>query len=664
MQWRSRPGWRGADRPAAADAARVSSLRAVASRRLLIRGLFATPLAAPLIAFMMHRAATTEGVLAWLVIAYVGFTIALTSAIVLSRRRPDSPNVLAVPAGIIGLTWGLAGPVLDPTTPATQAVLALVFVTVISVAVVMNAVTRAAFLCMALAIVFPATWWLSGSSDDTIRMLAPLAFILVGLFGVLHAEVKAMISSALTSQARNERLVEELEGERERIVVANDALTVANEQLHVRAHHDALTGLLNRHGLIDEIERLISSAQRAAEVAVIYLDLDRFKLVNDALGHMAGDRLLRTVAERCLGAVPAGARIARLGGDEFCIVAYPVADAVEAMDLAEGVRAALDRPIAIDGRAIMATTSVGVAVSSKRREGAEDLLRFADAALYVSKDAGRNRVALFDDSMRSSMERRIDEASELRRALDAGLIVPWYQPEVDLATGRIIGAEALARWMHPTKGVLAAGRFMPLAEEVGLDRPISASIGAAVLRARVAWREVGIDHAFRLRFNVTAQQLDDGNDIASLIGGAVDDRIAAEGLSIEVTETGIIRDIDRAVGVLQRVRDAGVTVALDDFGTGHSSMSLLQRLPLDGLKIDRSFVRDLADDPRDRALVRAAITMATELHMKVTAEGVETEEQADILRSYGCHTAQGFLYSPAVSEVEILDMLRTEVRFH
>jgi diguanylate cyclase (GGDEF)-like protein len=631
--------------------------RATRCRRLMLRGLLATPLATPMVAFIVAGEVETRRILIWVTLALTAFAAAAAIAVFQPRRRPNDPDAFIAPAGLIGVPWGLVGPVLRPDDTTMQAVMVVILVSVAAVSVVMCAPSTRSFVAMSGPLFAISTIWLATSTSGAITALAPLSFPLFAVFGLLHAEVKAAIGEALRTAIDNRLLAAELVDQSEHVVRANEALTEANTRLSHRAQHDSLTGLLNRHGLMEHIEAHVRAARPGQGLAVLYLDLDRFKLVNDALGHLAGDRLLQTVADRCRTQLPSASTMARLGGDEFCIVATNLTDEVDAYQLAERVRRTLDDPIAIDGRTITATTSIGVSYIEGSDDSAEDLLRFADAALYRAKDAGRNRVAFFDDAMRATINRRIDEGSELRNALDAGLIVPWFQPEVDLFTGRIVGAEGLARWLHPTRGVVVAGAFLPIAEEVGLDEAISHHVGVEIVRTRRAWESLGVPRDLRLRCNVTARQLEDEDAIAQMVERSLRNEIPWFGISVEVTETGIIRDVDHAVHTLAMLRTAGVTVALDDFGTGHSSLSLLQRLPLDTLKIDRSFVRDLVDDSRDRALVRAAITMATELGLSVTAEGVETEEQADILRSFGCERAQGFLYSPAVPEAEFLAMI-------
>jgi EAL domain-containing protein (putative c-di-GMP-specific phosphodiesterase class I) len=284
------------------------------------------------------------------------------------------------------------------------------------------------------------------------------------------------------------------------------------------------------------------------------------------------------------------------------------------------------------------------------------LQRFADSALYRAKEAGRNQVALFDRVMQSRMEAALDRGSALRMALRSGLIVPWYQPEIDLRTREFVGAEALARWIRP-EGVMTAGEFMPVAREVGLELPISDRIVLDVVNQRAQWHHVGMDPTFRVRVNVTAQQSSSPEHLRALIHELTLTEAPAQGICVEVTETDVIRDLDLACAMLDEVRSHGISVALDDFGTGHSSLSLLQRLPLDAVKIDRSFIRDIYDDRRDRALVRTVIGLADELGLSVTAEGVETEVQEDILLNMGCRYAQGFLYSRAVPVNELETML-------
>jgi diguanylate cyclase (GGDEF)-like protein len=624
-------------------------------RRLMIRGLTATPLASPLIYWMLRDEADSKRVVAWIAVAIVGFLTSCTVTLNHHRLAEGSLSVFAIPAFLIGSVWGALPVVAAPQNPVAQAILILVLASVCAVAAVMNAPSQLGFFAMSVAITVPASIYLMRADDPRLRNLTPLAGMLFGLMWILHREVHRSISSAIHAKVTNDLLLIELQSERQKIETSNTALMKANRQLNHRATHDPLTGLLNRSALVDRLDALVGKASPSAGVAVMYMDLDRFKLVNDSLGHHVGDELLRIAANRCTETL-GDSVIARLGGDEFCVVMYPIAATKDVEQAAHRLRLALDLPIEISGRTVSAPVSIGIAVSYGHTTPS-DLQRFADLALYQAKDRGRNQVALFDQQMRDSMDQVVDQGSALRAALNAKLIVPWFQPEVSLATGEMIGAEALARWITPN-GVVSAGSFMSIAGQVGLEGVISDEMMTAALTARYKWHHLGIDPSFRLRVNVTADQLSSQRHVNDFLAALSTHGIPASGVSLEITENSVIRDLEVVSAGLQQVRNAGVTVALDDFGTGRSSLSLLQMLPIDAVKIDRSFIGDLSTDSRDRALVRSVVALATELGLTVTAEGVETNDQVTILQDMGCTSAQGFLFAPAIPGHELLQRLQ------
>jgi diguanylate cyclase (GGDEF)-like protein len=623
-------------------------------RRLMIRGLLATPLASPLVFWILRKEADADRVVTWLGLAALAFVLSFAITVSHDRLVPGALWVFSLPAFVVGSIWGSLPLITAPKNPVAQAILALILATVCAVAAVMNAPSRLGFAAMATATLVPAFVFLIRADDFLLRKLTPLAVMLFGLMWILHREVHQSLTGAIHAKVTNDILLAALQTERGNIETSNSALMKANHQLNHRATHDPLTGLLNRSALVDRLDSLVARSGPSAGVAVMYLDLDRFKLVNDSLGHHAGDELLRIAAKRCTETLE-DSFIARLGGDEFCVLMHPVVSTHDVERAANRLRLALDRPIEISGHRVHAPVSIGIAVGYGDTTPS-DLQRFADLALYQAKDNGRNQIALFDQRMRESMDHVVDQGSALREALSSNLIVPWFQPEISLATGEMIGAEALARWVTPS-GVVCAGSFMSIANQVGLEAAISDHMMLAVLITRYKWHRKGVDPRFRLRVNVTAEQLSSRRHVDNFLAGFSNHGIPHSGISVEITETSVIRDLHVVSDGLRQVREAGVTVALDDFGTGHSSLSLLQMLPLDAVKIDRSFIADLAEDRRDRALVKNVVALATDLGLTVTAEGVETAEQADILRNMGCDSAQGFLYAPAIPNDELLQRL-------
>jgi diguanylate cyclase (GGDEF)-like protein len=626
-------------------------------RQAALRGFAATPLSAPAIALVLRPFAPTNELVVWAVAAVVVGLIVLALTFWHRQIFGDTLWTFGIGSFLIGLVWAGLPWSLHPTDAVAQSIILMVIVSIGAVGTTVTAPNRISFHSVCTPLFFLGGGHVMWQADDRIRNLLPLMIPTYLVFAVVHGEIHKGMMNTLGACIRNEQLVAELELERLHIEDTNGALTQANEQLTYRTSHDPMTGLLNRVGLAEVLDNLNRSARPGAGVAIIFLDLDGFKLVNDSLGHAFGDRLLRATAERCLEA-HGNSVFARLGGDEFCAVVAGVPSVDMARSAAERLRVALTRPIRIDGREITVTGSFGVAVGYGD-VAVDDLRRSADVALYRAKAAGRNQVVVFDQIMQISLSQIATKGSEIREAFQAGKVRPWFQPKIDLFTGRIVAAEALARWIDGDD-VRTAGEFMGIAHEVGLGPQISNKIVHNVIRARGVQHRNGLAPDFRYWMNVTPQQLSDNAHLVAFLSHMERFGAPGIGLGIEVTENDLIRDFGQATYALSTLRDHGVAVALDDFGTGHSSLSLLQRLPLDNVKIDRSFVRDLETDPRDKALARTIISLAHELDLTVTAEGVENGKQADILREMGCDFAQGFLYSKAVPEEHLLGKIKVQ----
>ena len=421
---------------------------------------------------------------------------------------------------------------------------------------------------------------------------------------------------------------------------------------------DDLTGLANRARFLDRVRSAMADGGRAdTRIAVLFLDVDRFKMINDALGHTAGDELLRVLADRLRGCLRAGDVAARHGGDSFTALLTGLERIEEATEAAERVRAVLSRPVTINGQRVECSVSVGVTCDVRAGDSADDLLRHADAAVFRAKDGGRNRVSVFDQSSRDTLEHKLVAGVELRDALEAGQIVAWFQPIVEMATGRIVGAEALARWIHPVEGVLAPGRFLQLAQDIGIVSVLSRSIALQTMDLR---RDLAplVDPAFRLSFNLGIGEFNLVQIVDRIMIAAVEHEAPPSGLTLEILETAVIEDVEGAGIALALAREAGFAVALDDFGTGYSSLSLLRDLPLDTIKIDRSFVQRMAGSPTDAAIVESILDLAGHLHLGVVAEGVETASEAAHLAGLGATRAQGYLYAPAVPAEKLTTWLR------
>lgn len=425
------------------------------------------------------------------------------------------------------------------------------------------------------------------------------------------------------------------------------------------ALHDDLTGLPNRHLLRDRLETAVARCQREGRlVGVLFLDLDRFKVVNDGSGHSVGDQVLVQVARRLEATVRSADTVARFGGDEFVVVVDGVDDPIEVSDLAERIRVALAAPMEVDGVEVPTAASIGYVVTDGSA-AAERLVSDADAAMYLAKERGRNRAEAFGAELHARARARLDDERALRRALDDDELQVEYQPTISLDDGSIIGAEALVRWERPGQGLLPPAEFIPLAEETGLIVPLGTWILDAACRQLRAWQERFPEHQLSMAVNVAAHQISTG-DLGAVVATTLERAgIAPEAVTLELTESTLMEDLALSASTLAGLRATGVKVAIDDFGTGYSSLGYLKALPIDILKVDRSFVANLGTDPYDSAIVRAISTIAGSLSLQVVAEGVETEEQLAQVRAHGCTSAQGFYFARPMPADAFADLLAT-----
>jgi diguanylate cyclase (GGDEF)-like protein len=428
------------------------------------------------------------------------------------------------------------------------------------------------------------------------------------------------------------------------------ALTSANRdlELHRRAHYDALTQLPNRLLCMEELGRAIAAAARHnRSLAALFVDLDGFSDVNDSLGHESGDRLLSQAAERLRRCVRKSDLVARLGGDEFVIVLTEVAQSADAAIAARHAILALSEPYVLGGASAFVSASVGIALYPANGENAEDLLRHADLAMYSAKQEGRGQARFFEPSMNEEVRQRVEAERELRLALDEGEFELYYQPQQELKTGRIIGAEALVRWNHPRRGVVLPGRFIGHAESSGLIEAIGRWVLKTACAQFVAWRAAGLAIE-RMSINVSPRQFRRLDLSATVAEALQEQKMPASGLHLEITEGALLNDDPTANANLARLHELGVRLEIDDFGTGYSSLARLQRLPVAGVKLDQAFIAPIEDNPGARAVVRAAIDMAHALGKYVVAEGVEKNGQRTLLAEMGCDFFQGYYLSPAV----------------
>ncbi len=436
---------------------------------------------------------------------------------------------------------------------------------------------------------------------------------------------------------------------RDRLAVAL-AARMRDHELVYRAVHDSLTGLTNRYGLQMRLDALLAGLGESGRMALVSIDLDRFKNVNDTMGHAAGDELLCAASQRLQACVPAGAVVARPGGDEF-IVLLPDADETTATGVTSLALAALSRPFALRGVEQALGASAGIALAPQHGRERDELMRCADIALYAAKDGGRGQHALFDADLDRAARDRVVLQAELRHAIDHAEFVVHYQPRVQPGDGRILSAEALVRWQHPQRGLLFPGAFIEVAESAGLIDEIGLCVLDAACAQAAAWRRAGLALQ-RVSVNVSPRQLVAGNLPEVVAEVLARHQLPCGALELEVTESLLMNDPGNARAQLAVLRQRGVTIALDDFGTGYSSMALLHKLPIDVMKVDRAFVAGLGVDDGAMAITRAIVTLARSLRMHLVAEGVETEAQAEMLRSLGCDELQGFLYSRPVAAPE------------
>ncbi len=421
----------------------------------------------------------------------------------------------------------------------------------------------------------------------------------------------------------------------------------AEEQLSHMALHDPLTALPNRALLFDRLASALASAGGRSATALLFVDLDRFKLVNDSLGHQAGDRLLLAVAAALRSVVREADTIGRLAGDEFAVVCPEVDGRREAIAIGERIREAVQRPFAIDGHDLFVSASVGVAVTRGGNGRPELLVEEADAAMYTAKRRGRNRVVPFDERMREHALTRVEMRGELRRALARRELQALYQPQLDLRSGRIVGAEALVRWRHPDRGLLKPAEFIPVAEDVGLIGSIDAYMLVEACRAAKEWNARAHGGPVLVSVNLSPSGLSQPGFVDALTASLADADVDLSTVCLEITEASLIELGPATASLLAELKDMGVRLAIDDFGTGYSSLSYLAELPLDVVKIDSSFIQRLSRDSRTGAILAAICRMARDLGLVTVAEGVETAEAVDDLRALGCDVAQGdYVASP------------------
>jgi diguanylate cyclase (GGDEF)-like protein/PAS domain S-box-containing protein len=431
----------------------------------------------------------------------------------------------------------------------------------------------------------------------------------------------------------------------------------AEETIRRLAYHDSLTGLPNRALFEDRLRMALAQARRQGEMlGVLFLDVDSFKLVNDTLGHSAGDKLLQSVANDLSALIREGDTVARVGGDEFTLLLPTIERTEDVTDVAQRILECLRLPRIIAGQEFRATASIGITTFPADGEDGEALLRNADTAMYRAKEHGRDNYQLYTAAMNQRVMDRLSFEQSLRQSLARNELKVFYQPIIDIETGRITAAEALVRWFHPTRGIIMPDEFIPLAEETGIILEIGEVVLREVCRQIKEWRNDGVEIG-RVAVNLSARQMQQEDLVSRVARILQESGVSPSLIQLEITEGAVLKNVDYAIGMLHQLREMGIGIALDDFGTGYSSLTYLKRFPVDAVKVDRTFVRDLEHDANDATIVSTVIGMADNLGLRVIAEGVETEQQLAFLRARGCTEFQGYLFSPPVPPDEFATLV-------
>jgi diguanylate cyclase (GGDEF)-like protein len=466
----------------------------------------------------------------------------------------------------------------------------------------------------------------------------------------------------------NELKVHKLELE-ERVAKRTTELEIAREKaesvakrMEYHAHHDGLTGLPNRILLNDRLNQSLAHARREQSImGLLFLDLDRFKIINDSLGHAIGDELLKVISERLKNCVRDEDTVARLGGDEFMILLPNINGSSDARRIGNNIIDSLIRPVSCNGHELHITTSIGVSIFPHDGTDAETLLKHADISMYRAKELGRNKLVYYTAEMNIESRRQLALENSLRKALERNELELFYQPKIDISRNTIIGVEALLRWVHPTMGMVSPVDFIPIAEDSGLIVPIGEWVTRTAFKQLAEWHAAGHTD-LTMAVNLSSAQLSHSRFV-DVVRDALDESQVDPGKTeLEITENVVMQNIESTIARLDIVKGMGISIAMDDFGTGYSSLSYLRRLPIDTVKIDQSFVRELPDNKEDVSIAKAIIAMAKSLGLDLVAEGVETVSQLNFFRQQEVNVIQGYLFSKPVSAAEMLAMLDTETK--
>ncbi|WP_139488280.1 putative bifunctional diguanylate cyclase/phosphodiesterase [Brevibacillus dissolubilis] len=490
---------------------------------------------------------------------------------------------------------------------------------------------------------------------DTIIIGATLSIVLVVARQIITImENNNLLQRLHTFTERLELLVKQ---RTEELSVKNEELAVALGKMENMAFYDSLSGLPNRRYFEDRLKVALDQAhEREQMVAILFLDIDRFKFINDTLGHMLGDYLLVAVGQRIKGCMRDSDIVARQGGDEFTLMMEGIHSQEEVITVTRRIQQALSEPFMIEEHDLRITCSIGIAMYPGDGEDPETLMKNADTAMYRVKDEGKNGFEFYTDDMNQALSRKMVLERELHKAIERDEFLIYYQPQIDIQSDRIIGVEALIRWRHPTLGLIPPGEFISLAEETGLIIPIGEWILRTGCRQLKQWQDSGLPH-IRLGVNISPRQFYQGN-LVELVADVLEEvGLEPKYLDLEITENIAMQNVDIVIDLLQELKNLGVTISMDDFGTGYSSLYYLKRFPIDTLKIAQQFVRDITTDQNDRAIVSAIIAMAYKLNLNVIAEGVEESSQLEFLKSQKCQEVQGYFFSRPVPVHELEDIL-------
>ena len=461
-------------------------------------------------------------------------------------------------------------------------------------------------------------------------------------------------------EARVTQRTRELERANQELAASKEQAESVAKRMQFHAHHDALTGLPNRVLLNDRIKSELAHARREQSIlALLFLDLDRFKIINDSLGHATGDQLLRIVSRRIRDCIREGDTVARLGGDEFMVLLPRISSASDAGRIGNKIIESLNEPVACNGHDLHITTSVGISIYPFDGTDSETLVKNADISMYRAKELGRNKVVYYTAELNAGSRKQLALETNLRKAQERNELKLVYQPKIDITGNRIVGVEALLRWQRPGMGYISPKDFIPIAEESGLITPIGEWVLHSAFRQLKVWHDAGFPE-LTMAVNLSSVQLARAGFENILESALVESGINPALAELEVTENVAMKDMESAAASLEKLKKMGVTIAMDDFGTGYSSLSYLRRLPIDTVKIDQSFVREIPDNMEDVLIAQAIIAMAKSLNMSLVVEGIENVRQLNFFKHQGCRIVQGYLFSKPVEADALLEMLRAQ----